>query len=65
MQNQSLKRKLEEQTKELQEARQKMLQARASENTNNEVNKLLLQIEDLTSYLKKVEVRLLLVRTTC
>lgn len=42
-----------------------MLQARASENTNNEVNKLKLQIEDLTSYLKKVEVRVLLGRTTC
>jgi len=29
-----------------------MLQARASENTNSELNKLKVQIEDLTSYLK-------------
>jgi hypothetical protein len=56
---------VEEQTKELQEGRQKLLQARGSEGANSEANKLRVQIEDLTSYLKKVEVSPGQFRTTC
>ena len=59
-----MKRKVEEQTKELQESRHKLLQARGSD-SNVEVNKLRIQIEELTSYLKKVEVLLSLYSATC